>query len=54
MAGTDMLISGFQDAVVLPATLVAVTTACGAMLRLVRGTKAKVADPVVWVSALMA
>jgi hypothetical protein len=51
--GTDTLISGFQAAEVLPATLVALTTACGAALSVVAGTKVKVADPVAWLRALM-
>ena len=35
--GTDSVISGFQVAVVLPATLVALTTVCGVVLRVVAG-----------------
>ena len=37
-----------------PATLVALTTACGAVVRSVMGTKVKVAAPVVWLSPLIA
>ena len=44
---------GFQVAEVLPVTLVALTTGWGAVLSWVTGTGAKVAGPVVWLSAVM-
>ena len=53
LGGTVTVMMGFQEAVVLPVTLVAVTTACGAVLSWVTGTGVKVAGPVVWVSAVM-
>jgi len=53
VAGTDTWMSGFQEAEVLPATLVVLTTPCGEVLSVVWGTKVKLADPVVWLSALM-
>ena len=47
------MISGFQAAAVLPVTLVTLTTAWGVTSSLVRGTKVKVAGPMVWLRALM-
>ena len=51
--GTCISMTGIQVAVVLPPTLVAETTACGELFRVVLGTKLKVAGPVVCVRALM-
>ena len=53
VGGTETSINGFQAAEVLPAILVALTTACGVVLSVVAGAKVKVADPVAWLRALM-
>ena len=53
LPGMVMLMVGSQVTVVFPATLVALTTACGLALSWVADTGVKVAEPVVVASAVM-
>ena len=53
VGGMVTVMMGFQLAVVLPVTLVALTTGWGAVLSWVTGTGVKVAGPVAWLSAVM-
>ncbi len=50
LGGIVTWIWGFQVAVVLPPTLVAVTMSCGVVVRVVAGLVVKVAVPVAWLS----